>query len=87
MTIHVSLPRELEDLVHQQVDTGMYGSASELVREALRRFFLGNDQLNAAEISWIRETIAPRLESVRNGTANLRDGNSYFDNHITRLSE
>ena len=39
MTIHVSLPRELEDLVHKQVDTGMYGSASELVREVLRRFF------------------------------------------------
>ena len=39
MGLHVSLPQELERLVHQEVETGMYGSASELVREALRDFF------------------------------------------------
>ena len=86
MTIHVSLPRELEDLVHEQVDTGMYGSASELVREALRRFFLGNDQLTSSEIAFIRETIAPRLEAVKNGTAELQSGDDFFNNHINRLS-
>ena len=88
MTIHVSLPRELEDLVHKQVDTGMYGSASELVREALRRFFLGaDDQLTSVEIAIIRETMKPRLDAIKNGTAVLRDGNSYFNQHINRLSE
>ncbi len=87
MTIHVSLPRELEDLVHEQVDTGMYGSASEVVREALRRFFLGNNQLTSTEISFIRETMKPRLAAVRSGTAQLREGNSFFDDHINRLSE
>jgi putative addiction module CopG family antidote len=39
MALHVSLPAELETLVHQEVKTGMYGSASEVVREALRGFF------------------------------------------------
>jgi antitoxin ParD1/3/4 len=87
MTIHVSLPKELENLVHQQVNTGMYGSASELVREALRRFFLGTDQFSPAEIAVLRETLKPRLEAARNGTAILKDGNSFFDEHINRLSE
>jgi antitoxin ParD1/3/4 len=40
MGLHVSLPQELERLVHQEVETGMYGSASELVREALRDFLI-----------------------------------------------
>ena len=42
MTLHVSLPKELEALVHLEVQTGMYGSASEVVREALRGFFGGS---------------------------------------------
>jgi antitoxin ParD1/3/4 len=40
MGLHVSLPQELERLVLQEVETGMYGSASELVREALRDFLI-----------------------------------------------
>lgn len=87
MTIHVSLPRELEDLVHEQVNTGMYGSASELVREALRRFFVGNNELTTSEVLWIRENMKSRLDAIQSGKANLRDGNSYFDEHINRLSE
>ena len=39
MTLHVSLPQELENKVHDKVNTGMYQSASEVVHEALRRFF------------------------------------------------
>ena len=87
MTIHVSLPEQLENMVHNQVDTGMYHSASEVVREALRRFFSGQDQLNATEIAYIRETIAPRMEAVRNGSAELIDGEQYFADRLARLSE
>ena len=47
MTLHVSLPKELENKVHDEVDTGMYQSASEVVREALRRFF---NQPSEAEV-------------------------------------
>ncbi len=39
MTIHVSLPETLEHMVKDRVESGVYGSASEVVREALRRFF------------------------------------------------
>ncbi len=34
--MNVSLTRELDRLVHEKVATGLYGSASEVVREALR---------------------------------------------------
>lgn len=38
MPIYVSLPSELEVRVRQRVESGMYGSASEVIREALRLF-------------------------------------------------
>ncbi len=38
MTLNVSLPAELEKRVREHVASGMYGSASEVVREALRLF-------------------------------------------------
>lgn len=36
MTMNVSLPPQLEELVRKKVDSGRYTSASEVVREALR---------------------------------------------------
>jgi len=38
MSINVSLPKELEDRVREHVASGLYGSASEVIREALRLF-------------------------------------------------
>lgn len=36
--MHVSLTPELEQLVKKQVESGLYNSSSEVVREALRLF-------------------------------------------------
>ena len=38
MSINVSLPPELENQVRAHVNSGLYGSASEVIREALRLF-------------------------------------------------
>jgi antitoxin ParD1/3/4 len=38
MTLNVSLPLELEARVRAHVASGLYGSASEVIREALRLF-------------------------------------------------
>ena len=38
MSINVSLPPELENRVRQHVESGLYSSASEVIREALRLF-------------------------------------------------
>ena len=38
MTINISLPVEMEARVREHVASGLYGSASEVVREALRLF-------------------------------------------------
>ena len=38
MSLNVSLPVELESRVREHVASGLYGSASEVIREALRLF-------------------------------------------------
>lgn len=38
MSLNVSLPAELERRVREHVDSGLYSSASEVIREALRLF-------------------------------------------------
>jgi antitoxin ParD1/3/4 len=51
MSLNVSLPVELENRVREHVASGMYGSASEVIREALRLFeayqAIQNSQLQA----------------------------------------
>jgi len=38
MSLNISLPIELENRVRSHVASGMYGSVSEVIREALRLF-------------------------------------------------
>ena len=38
MSLNISLPAELENRVREHVASGMYGSASEVIRDALRLF-------------------------------------------------
>jgi antitoxin ParD1/3/4 len=75
MALHVSLPTELETLVHQEVKTGMYGSASEVVREALRKFFQHNDiTLSPVYVQELRL----RTEEACRHPETLIDGREFF---------
>ena len=47
MSLNVSLPKELEARVREHVASGLYGSASEVIREALRLFGVYHLHLNA----------------------------------------
>lgn len=47
MSLNVSLPKELEARVRERVASGLYGSASEVIREALRLFEAYHLHLNA----------------------------------------
>lgn len=70
--MNISLPEELERLVKERVDSGLYGSASEVVREALRNlFFKDSPQLSAREAEHIRKVVLPRLKEIDDGTAEL----------------
>ncbi len=66
--MHVSLPKELEAMVQGAVQSGMYGTASEVVREALRLFFSKRDvALHSSEIEWLRAEMGRRFDALQRG--------------------
>ena len=62
MTMNVNFSPQLEDMVRQKVASGLYTSASEVVREALR-MMEAQDQLRAAKLEQLRQDIREGLES------------------------
>jgi len=62
MGMNVNLTPQLEDLVRRKVASGMYTSASEVVREALR-LMEEQDQLRAARLAQLRNDIQEGLDS------------------------
>lgn len=62
MTMNVNLTPHLEDMVKQKVASGLYTSASEVVREALR-LMEAQDRLQAAKLEQLRQDIHDGLNS------------------------
>lgn len=78
MGLHVSLPEELERLVHQEVETGMYGSASELVREALRDFFENLAGSKLVDMNELRQEMQARRQRAFNNLDQLQGVEEVF---------
>lgn len=78
MALHVSLPIELEKLVHQAVKTGMHGSAGEVVREALRGFFGSLSGRPLRNIGDLRPEVQAPLQRIDAGEEELFDGEAAF---------
>ena len=69
--MNVSLNPELEDYVKAKVQNGLYTSASEVVREALR-LLRERDQLQELKLEELRKQIAEGVAEADAGT--MRDG-------------
>jgi antitoxin ParD1/3/4 len=64
--MNVSLTPELEKFVSAKVEAGRYGSASEVVREALR-LLEEHDQDRAARLAEFNQELGRRLASLDSG--------------------
>lgn len=62
MGMNVNLTPELELLVRRKVASGMYTSASEVVREALR-LMEEQDQMRAVRLDQLRQDVRKGLDS------------------------
>ncbi len=74
MSLNVSLPAELENRVREHVASGLYGSASEVIREALR-LFEAYQGVQAASLASLKADIAQGLADVRAGRVGNVDMN------------
>lgn len=66
MALNVSLPMELEARVRQHVASGMYGSASEVIREALR-LFEAYQSVQQSSLVALKSDIERGMEDVKAG--------------------
>lgn len=73
--MNVHLTHELEQLVHSRVKSGRYGSASEVVRDALR-LLADRDELLELRKQELRKKIAQALDSIQRGEG--VDGTEFF---------
>ncbi len=64
--MNVSLTPELESLVHEKVESGLYTSASEVVREALR-LLNDKDTIQQQRLAELKREIAVGLEDLKQG--------------------
>lgn len=64
--MNVSLSPQLEKLIHKKVASGMYNSASEVVREALR-LLAERDRLYESKLKALRKDIAIGVEQAERG--------------------
>ncbi len=62
MTMNINLSPQLESMVREKVSAGLYTSASEVVREALR-LMQEKDELRATRLGELRQEIKAGLDS------------------------
>ena len=72
MSLNVSLPPELEHRVREHVASGLYGSASEVIREALR-LFEAYQTVRKANLVTLKADIAKGFADERAGRVALMD--------------
>ncbi len=73
--MNISLTPELERFVHRKVESGLYPSAGEVVREALR-LLDERDRLEAMRVEALRAEILVGIDQADRGE--LRDGPAVF---------
>jgi antitoxin ParD1/3/4 len=64
--MNVSLTKELEGIVEQKVKSGMYNSASEVVREGLR-LLQQRDEMREARLNALRAEIQKGIDDLEAG--------------------
>jgi antitoxin ParD1/3/4 len=64
--MNISLTPELDAYVAQKVQTGMYHSASEVIREGLR-LLREQDQIRQARLSQLRQDVDLAVAQIENG--------------------
>ena len=70
--MNISLPQQLEQWVKQRVDTGMYDSASEVIREALR-LLREQEDLKQLRTQELRRQLQVGVEQLDRGASRTFD--------------
>lgn len=84
--MNVSLSPELETLVNQKVKTGMYNSASEVIREGLR-LLQEQDQLKELRREELRKEIMKGVDDMRQGRYTTFSNQGEIDRFVEKIKK
>lgn len=76
--MNISITPELEELIDKKVKTGMYNSASEVVREGLR-LLKEQDELKELRLKELKKDIQKGYDSATNGNVAEWNLNQFKD--------
>lgn len=82
--MNISLTPQLEQFVDEQVASGMYFSASEVIRDGLR-LLIEQQKLKELKIQELRKEIVIGIEQADNGQ--FVDGEEIFENIKAKSSD
>jgi putative addiction module CopG family antidote len=80
--MNVSLPKELEKVVQEQVDSGVYHDASEVISSAIRQTYCSNEPDPYLDA----EAIAEKIRHARQGKYHLHRAGD-FDRLLEKVIE
>lgn len=72
MALNVSLPKELEARVREHVASGLYGSVSEVIREALR-LFETYQSVQKSKLALLKADIDQGMADIQVGNVSAMD--------------
>jgi antitoxin ParD1/3/4 len=91
--MNVSLTPELEELINQKVKSGMYNSASEVIREGLRRLFKEDvirpqiTETQRLQMDELQREVMKGVEQIRNGQSRRYNSIDEMFHEITAEAE
>ncbi len=80
--MNVSLTPELDKFVAEKVDSGLYSSASEVVREGLR-LLKEHDEIRRVRLEELKRELAIGIEQIENGQGKTYKSASSLIDHVT----
>lgn len=83
--MNVSLTPKLEALVRRKVESGLYNSASEVVREALR-LLEEHDRIKEMKLEELRKEIQKGMDSLDRGEGTAFDADDVIERGRERLA-
>jgi antitoxin ParD1/3/4 len=79
--MNVSLTAELEDMVNEKVRSGLYASASEVVREGLR-LLVDNEELRRTQLVHLQRDVNLGIEQMERGESSVYESPEALANDI-----
>src|SRR6476659_4661763 len=83
---NINLPDRLDRFVQEQIDSGRYGDASEVIGESLRLLEHRRAE-EAAKLKWLQDAVQAAVDQIDRGEGIEFDSIEELEQHLDRLTD